>query len=53
MQLRRKKSQVLAQLPPKTVNDVFIELLREQEWSYKKAEREGIVELRRRGRPFE
>lgn len=48
-QLRRKKNQVLAQLPPKIVNDVLIELLPEQLWSYQKAEREGIVELKSRG----
>ncbi|MCE5254507.1 MAG: restriction endonuclease [Actinomycetia bacterium] len=49
LQLRRKKSQVLAQLPPKTVNDVVIELLPEQIRSYAKAEREGVVELKSRG----
>lgn len=49
LQLRRKKSEVLTQLPPKTVNDVIVELLPEQLSSYEKAEREGIVELKSRG----
>ena len=49
LQLRRKKSQVLPQLPPKLVSEVTLELVDEQRQVYERAEREGILRLRERG----
>jgi SNF2 family DNA or RNA helicase len=48
-QLRRRKTEVLAQLPPKTTITVPVALSGSQRRSYDEAERLGIVELRRRG----
>ncbi len=49
LQLRRKKSDVLDDLPPKLETKLTIALHRDQRDSYKKAEREGIVYLRSLG----
>ena len=49
LQLRRRKSDVLTQLPPKQVIEITLPLLPHQQESYTRAEREGIVELRARG----
>ena len=49
LQLRRKKGEVLADLPPKQVTKVVIELDSNQRASYDKAEREGIVYLKSLG----
>jgi len=45
VQLRRKKSEVLDDLPPKLETKLTIELGRSQDASYKKAEKEGIFYL--------
>jgi SNF2 family DNA or RNA helicase len=49
LQLRRRKADVLEQLPPKQVIEITLPLLPRQQVSYLRAEREGIVELRNRG----
>ena len=49
LQLRRKKSEVLDDLPPKQVTKLAIDLHPKQRNSYEKAEREGIVYLRSLG----
>jgi SNF2 family DNA or RNA helicase len=49
LQLRRKKREVLRQLLPKTVVEVRVALGRAQRESYARAERDGIVWLRRLG----
>ena len=49
LQLRRKKAEVLEQLPPKLVNTVTLSLSHRQRDSYLKAEREGILQLQERG----
>jgi len=49
VQLRRRKADVLAQLPPKTHIHVLLSLSGAQLASYERAEREGIVQLRERG----
>ena len=50
LQVRRKKTEVLADLPPKLVTKIPIELGAVQRRSYERAEREGIVHLRELGR---
>lgn len=50
LQLRRRKVDVLPQLPPKTNVFVDIELTGEQARQYERAEKEGIVRLRALGR---
>ena len=50
LQLRRKKSDVLTDLPPKIVTKIPLELGPAQQRSYERAEREGIVHLRELGR---
>jgi SNF2 family DNA or RNA helicase len=50
LQLRRKKEDVLSQLPPKSVVDVALPLTGAQRASYDRAEREGIMHLRALGR---
>ena len=50
LQLRRRKTEVLSDLPPKTVAKLPVELARAQRRSYDRAEREGIVHLRELGR---
>jgi len=49
VQLRRKKADVLPDLPPKLVTNLEIVLGRRQRRAYDRAEREGILELRERG----
>ena len=49
LQLRRKKGDVLHDLPPKLETSLTIPLRRDQRESYEKAEREGIVYLRSLG----
>jgi SNF2 family DNA or RNA helicase len=49
LQLRRKKADVLRQLPAKRVVEVLLELGPAQRESYRLAEREGIVRLHRLG----
>jgi SNF2 family DNA or RNA helicase len=49
LQLRRKKSEVLRQLPPKTIVEVALQLGPAQRASYDRAEREGIIRLRELG----
>jgi len=50
LQLRRKKSEVLLDLPPKQVTKIKIGLGKKQQASYDKAETEGVVHLRDLGR---
>jgi len=49
LQLRRKKSDVLDQLPPKRVTKIALSLLPKQQESYNRAENEGIVHLKELG----
>ena len=49
LQLRRKKNDVLPDLPPKRVTKISIELTRSQRRSYTKAEQDGIVFLKSLG----
>jgi len=49
LQLRRRKSDVLDQLPPKQVITIIIPLLPTQQESYIRAEQEGIFHLREMG----
>jgi SNF2 family DNA or RNA helicase len=49
VQLRRRKADVLAELPPKRVGRILLPLTPAQRASYERAEQEGIVELRARG----
>ena len=50
LQLRRKKEDVLDDLPPKLMATIPLELGAKQRASYDRAEREGIVHLRELGR---
>jgi SNF2 family DNA or RNA helicase len=47
--LRRAKEDVLADLPPKTIRDAFLELTPAQRDSYDMAEKEGVVRLNELG----
>ena len=49
LQLRRKKSDVLEDLPPKLVTKLTVELPPKQRASYRKAEEEGIIYLKSLG----
>lgn len=49
-QLRRKKHDVLTQLPPKNHHDVYLELPQRQRNAYTKAWKKGVMELRNRPR---
>jgi SNF2 family DNA or RNA helicase len=49
VQLRRKKADVLPQLPPKIISRIALKLDGPQRESYDRAEREGIVHLREQG----
>lgn len=51
VQLRRKKNDVLVDLPPKRVNEVYLPLLPAQQAAYDKAEQEGIIKLSQSGAP--
>ena len=50
LQLRRKKSDVLQELPAKQTTNICVELHPDQYGSYSKAEQEGIVYLEKLGR---
>ncbi len=50
LQLRRRKEDVLADLPPKTIVEVALELTPEQRSTYTELEKNGRLELRRLGR---
>lgn len=50
VQLRRKKSDVLPELPPKTVTSVVVELGERQRATYDRAEQEGKIQLHQLGR---
>ena len=47
--LRRTKDQVLTDLPPKMYRDALLQLTPEQQWSYDRAEKEGVVHLKNLG----
>jgi SNF2 family DNA or RNA helicase len=47
--LRRVKEDVLADLPPKTIRDAFVELTPAQREAYNLAEKEGIIHLNELG----
>ena len=49
LQLRRRKADVLTQLPPKQVIEIQLELPPGQRATYDRAEREGVLELRAKG----
>jgi hypothetical protein len=49
VQLRRKKSDVLPQLPPKIVSRIALKLDGAQRQSYERAEKDGIFQLREKG----
>jgi SNF2 family DNA or RNA helicase len=49
LQLRRKKAEVLPQLPPKLVSEVTLALAGAQRQTYERAEREGVLRLREQG----
>lgn len=49
VQLRRKKSDVLPQLPPKIVSRIALKLEGTQRECYERAEREGVFQLREKG----
>jgi SNF2 family DNA or RNA helicase len=49
LQLRRKKTDVLAQLPPKIVSQIALPLEGAQRDTYERAEREGVIQLREKG----
>ncbi len=45
VQLRRKKSDVLKQIPPKIVQTIALPMGRHQETAYREAERQGLIAL--------
>ncbi len=49
IQLRRKKQDVLTQLPPKIIQEILLEMEGPQRAAYERAEREGIVRLKESG----
>ncbi|MDQ6672509.1 MAG: DEAD/DEAH box helicase [Chloroflexota bacterium] len=49
VQLRRRKADVLPQLPPKLTSTITLQLGAEQRASYERAEREGVYALKARG----
>jgi SNF2 family DNA or RNA helicase len=50
LQLRRKKEDVLHDLPSKSVNDIWLQLLPGQRKTYERAEHEGVVHLKELGK---
>lgn len=50
LQLRRKKSDVLPQLPPKIISQIMLQLDARQRESYERAEKEGVMQLQEKGR---
>jgi HJR/Mrr/RecB family endonuclease len=49
LQLRRKKAEVLKQLPSKTTSHILLPLANSQNETYKRAEEQGILQLQERG----
>jgi SNF2 family DNA or RNA helicase len=49
LQLRRRKADVLADLPPKQIIRLSLPLLPDQQVAYDRAEREGVLQLRAKG----
>jgi HJR/Mrr/RecB family endonuclease len=49
LRLRRKKTEVLTQLPPKTTSHIVLPLTDSQSETYKRAEEQGILQLREMG----
>jgi SNF2 family DNA or RNA helicase len=49
LQLRRRKTEVLRELPPRTVTELLLPLDGPQRRAYERAEREGVVRLRQLG----
>jgi len=49
LQLRRKKQDVLPQLPPKIVNQIFLTMKGRQRKYYNRAEKEGVIKLKESG----
>jgi SNF2 family DNA or RNA helicase len=49
VQLRRRKADVLPQLPPKLTSSITLQLGAQQRAAYERAEREGVYALRARG----
>jgi superfamily II DNA or RNA helicase len=49
VQLRRRKEDVLQELPPKTLTDLQLVLTPDQRRSYERAEREGLIYLKQLG----
>lgn len=49
LQLRRRKSDVLTELPPKRLHSVMLDLTTAQRLAYDKAEQHGVMELQSRG----
>jgi len=49
LQLRRRKADVLTELPPKRMHSVVLDLSPDQRAAYNKAEQQGVVDLRSQG----
>jgi SNF2 family DNA or RNA helicase len=49
VQLRRRKADVLAELPPKVVSELLLPMTPQQRAAYERAEHEGLVQLRTLG----
>ncbi|MDP3063334.1 MAG: DEAD/DEAH box helicase [Chloroflexota bacterium] len=49
VQLRRKKADVLKELPPKTLSHIVLSLSAAQEKTYRQAEERGVLQLREMG----
>lgn len=49
LQLRRKKSEVLTELPPKTISEITLQLVGSQRASYDDAEKNGVLRLKEMG----
>jgi SNF2 family DNA or RNA helicase len=49
LQLRRRKADVLKELPPKSINDLWIRLTDGQRRTYERAEHQGVVHLKSMG----
>jgi SNF2 family DNA or RNA helicase len=49
LQLRRKKADVLPELPPKMISEVLIPLAKNQRVTYDRAEKDGVLDLRKKG----
>ena len=49
LQLRRRKADVLTELPPKQIITIRLPLANRQRAAYDRAEREGVIQLRERG----